>query len=185
MVVVVVVDCRKFVVPLLVPHKSPARQKKVQLVEVYMSFVEHLLGPHKSLVDCKRFVERMLVPHSYLVEMIVADCTMFVELLLVIRTNLVELRKRPLVVSYKMFVGPQVVLHRSLVEHYNPIVVLLFAFVLPCKLVSAVVSVSASLGLLGPGKLVSNPGQKQAWEHRRSVEQFEEHHNLTVALILV
>ena len=150
---------------------------------------------HKSFVDCKRFVERMLVPHSYLVEMMVVDCTMFVELLLVLRTNLVELRKRPLVVSYKMFVGPQLVLHRSLVEqllekHCNPIVVLLFAFVVPCNLVSAVVSVDeevhwAEVGLLGPGKLVSIAGQKQAWEHRRSVEQFEEHHNLTVALILV
>ena len=146
---VVVVDCRKFVVPILVPHSCPVKQRKVLLVAGYMRFVEQLLGPHKSpveltlLVDCKMLVERMLVPHSCLVELMVVDCKMFVELLRVLHMNLVELRKQMLVVSCKMSVE----LHRSLVEqgggqmlednHYKMVALLLAA---PCKLVFAVVS---------------------------------------------
>ena len=146
-----VVDCMKFVVPLLVPHKSPVQQKKVLLVEVYRRLVEQLLEPHKSLVerravDYKRFVVRTPVPHSYLVELVVADCKMFVELLLVLRTNLAELRKQMLVVSYKMFVKLQLVLHRSLLEqlveeHHNQSVVFLLALVAPRKSALAVVSI--------------------------------------------
>ena len=76
---VVAVDYRKFVVPLLVPHSYPVKQRKVLLVAGYMRFVEQLLGPHNYLVeltllvDCKMFVERMQVPHNYLVELMVVD----------------------------------------------------------------------------------------------------------------
>ena len=122
-----VVDCMKFVAPLLVPHKSPVKQKKVLLVY-------------------RRFVEQLLVPHKSLVEQMVVDCKMFVELLLVLHTNLVGLRKQMLVVSYKMFVELQLVLHRSpveqlLEEHCNQIVALLLALAVPRKSAVAVVSI--------------------------------------------
>ena len=139
-----VVDCIKFVVPLLVPHKSPVEQKRVLLVEVYRRVVEQLLVPRKSLeqrvVDYKRFVERTLP------ELMVVHCKMFVELLLVLHTNQVELRKKMLVVSYKMFVELRQVLHRSLVEQlleeqYNQIVAFLLALAVPCKSALAVVSI--------------------------------------------
>ena len=126
---VVVVDCKMFVVPLLVPHSYPVKQRKVLLVAGYM-----------------RFVEQMLVPHSYLVGLMVVDCKMFVELLRVLHMNLVELRKQMLVVSCKMSVELSVELHRSLVEqgggqmlednHHKMVALLLAA---PCKLVFAVV----------------------------------------------
>lgn len=117
----------QFVAPLLVPHKSPVKQKKVLLVY-------------------RRFVEQLLVPHKSLVEQMVADCKMFVELLLVLHTNLVGLRKQMLVVSYKMFVELQLVLHRSpveqlLEEHCNQIVALLLALAVPRKSALAVVSI--------------------------------------------
>ena len=123
-----VVDCMKFVAPLLVPHKSPVQQKKVLLVY-------------------RRFVEQLLVPHKSLVEQMVAECKMFVELLLVLHTNLVGLRKQMLVVSCKMFVELQLVLHRSpvleelLEEHCNQIVALLLALAVPRKSALAVVSI--------------------------------------------
>ena len=82
-----VVDCMKFVAPLLVPHKSPVQQKKVLLV--YRRFVEQLLVPHKSLVeqivaDCKMFVELQLVLHRspVLEELLEEHCNQIVALLL-------------------------------------------------------------------------------------------------------
>ena len=131
-VVVVVLDCRKFVVPLLVLHSCPVKQRKVLLVEGYMRFVEQLQGPHMSLMelrlllDCQMFVERMQVPHNYLVELMVVDCKMFVEQPVELHRSLVEEEGRQLLEE---------------LHNHHKMVALLLALVVPCKLVFAVVSI--------------------------------------------